>query len=568
MSFISGLKKALGIPDNDGIDTIEDDDFLYGAKRRTPYINPFKKDSNGSNIQAEGGENEDVFGTPATPDAQEQSTGDDEVEALPDGLFDQLIAEINSNLSPMLKSCIDINAEKKYIYDNMAPAFKAFVTSTREKALAAAHARWDTERASLKETIDTASARLKNAEGKAEELKEQQLSFERQKRTLTDKIRDLEAHVMSAEAEKEQLDLENKSLLNKVKVSQVKCDEADEALQQIEYQKGVIADLQLQLDKASATPSEELQQKVAEAQALLDQKNADAAKNAELLDRDKAEIETLRAQLTEKDALIAKTQTELDEANSNLQVAAEIQAQLDKVEDFKRRKLAEIAELNARIADADKEKEIAVAAITEKLTRSQMREDDLLQKVNNLTANLEERRHQRGDKETALSDRISALEAQLQTAAESIEQKNRVIAAKEAETKAALNKAENATQAKAVADQRLNEASTTLAEKSHQYEAEIASLQAQLQVHGKMDNSLVEPDLRQAVEETFDIDLDEPNPLDTHTADEPTHAENLDLDDIDDIDWLIPTPPSEAPAEPEKEPEPAKPDNDAQMSLF
>ena len=60
------------------------------------------------------------------------------------------------------------------------------------------------------------------------EAKKQQLSAERQKRALTDKVRELEKQLADISAENEQYILENKSLVNKLRVTQVLGNEQTE----------------------------------------------------------------------------------------------------------------------------------------------------------------------------------------------------------------------------------------------------------------------------------------------------------------------------------------------------
>jgi chromosome segregation ATPase len=61
----------------------------------------------------------------------------------------------------------------------------------------------------------------KRLEAQREELKQQQLSAERQKRALSDRLNDLESQIANLEAEREQADLVNRGLLNKLKVAGV-----------------------------------------------------------------------------------------------------------------------------------------------------------------------------------------------------------------------------------------------------------------------------------------------------------------------------------------------------------
>ncbi len=79
--------------------------------------------------------------------------------------------------------------------------------------------------------------------------KQAQLSAERQKRALSERVHDLESKVLKLEADCEQYDLEKKSLMNKLKVASVKEDD-------IEAMRNENQDLRLQLIAARQNKQE------------------------------------------------------------------------------------------------------------------------------------------------------------------------------------------------------------------------------------------------------------------------------------------------------------------------
>ena len=56
--------------------------------------------------------------TPRTVVEINTVTADGEI---PEGVFDGLIEIINANLSPMVLQCLDVEAEKKYLYQALGP---------------------------------------------------------------------------------------------------------------------------------------------------------------------------------------------------------------------------------------------------------------------------------------------------------------------------------------------------------------------------------------------------------------------------------------------------------------
>ncbi len=72
-------------------------------------------------------------------------------------------------------------------------------------------------------------------------LREQQLSADRRRRALADRVTDLEAQLAAADAEREQFDLEKKSLLNKIKLADIQPGVVEEMAREIESLKAARA---------------------------------------------------------------------------------------------------------------------------------------------------------------------------------------------------------------------------------------------------------------------------------------------------------------------------------------
>ena len=140
---------------------------------------------------------------------------------LPDVLLDGILAMVNDSLPPFVRDCLDREAEKKYVYKQLGASLNDYVhlltLQTRENSIKDLN---ETRKILEAEAADLKN-RMKDADDRKEELQRMQLSAERQKRALSDKVHELEMRVVTLEAEKEQLDLEGKSLLNKLKVANV-----------------------------------------------------------------------------------------------------------------------------------------------------------------------------------------------------------------------------------------------------------------------------------------------------------------------------------------------------------
>ena len=537
MSFFGGLKRALGWSGDD-----EDEDYIsYNSSSSNSYeTQEMKQDNEVKSVEV---------------------VNFNESDDIPEGVFDGLIEIINANLSPMVLKCLDIDAEKKYLYEALGPGFNAFVKDTREKSLSVARAQWDKEKDALNQKVEDFKSSCDAAENEMNEMKAMKMSEERQKMALKERLRILEDQVAKAEAEKEQYDLENKSLLNKLKVSQVRSEANEEAEKEIIELKAEIARLKAQTtneasDESSEALKEEYNAKMEVNNALINELRTEATKNKELLNEAEKTIEELQNKLTEKEAqftkvsdeynkLVAEHETmsnEMAEMSENLSVLDAIQEQLEKVEDFKNKKAEEIKNLQEKILNLEQEKAKALEVVRdEDILKGRIAELELQLSADN--EKMSELTQENNDTLDMLRKRDEAFETQ----------------------KEELQKVKTEYEAlKQECEAEINALKTAEAEKVKQFQAEIAELQARLNVNGKIDDDLIDDNLRQEVDETFDVALDEsdfgdfeetdfePQPEEVFAEPEPqSGVEDLIVNpteqdeytpeaELDDIDWLLP----------------------------
>ena len=86
---------------------------------------------------------------------------------------------------------------------------------------------WTETAAKLQIELDSLRSERKQLEAKRDEQKSQLLSEQRQRRALNDRVKDLEAQISAFEAERDQYQLEIKSMINKMRVAGVR--ESDDA---------------------------------------------------------------------------------------------------------------------------------------------------------------------------------------------------------------------------------------------------------------------------------------------------------------------------------------------------
>ena len=169
---------------------------------------------------------------------------------LPDTLLEVLVEMLNRSLPDYVVAAIDKDTEKKYLFEQLDEPFKKFVSDVNEQSREWTARQWENKHKSLTREVEETRAKMKELEEQRNTMQSAQLSAERQKRAVTEKVHELEARVATLEAEKEQFELENKSLVNKLKVSNVHQEELDSAFAEITKLKG---ELKKQADHTAET---------------------------------------------------------------------------------------------------------------------------------------------------------------------------------------------------------------------------------------------------------------------------------------------------------------------------
>lgn len=292
----------LGFPDK------EDMGNENSSQTNSPsYINPFKK------------ENEKPL-PPPVPEVAKISQKDVE-DAISDEVVDKVTSVLNTSLPEYVRECIDKDAQANYVRSLIGSTLTDFLQQIKQEAEEAARQQWQKDRMDLANKSSEASKQMNEYKTKNEELRNRILSLDRQKTTLNDRISTLENRAASAEAEREQYQLECKSLMNKIKVAAVN----DEALQALRQDN----------DDLRAA-NESLQNEIAEIKADAERKATDSA----------AQILAAKADVAKKEARIAELSSQPDDANEK---EAEIERLNAELETIKSNAKTEAEALTARI---------------------------------------------------------------------------------------------------------------------------------------------------------------------------------------------------------------------------
>lgn len=301
MSFFENIKRVLGLSDE-----YEEEEFGIDAT-----VKPLNDNSSTS-------ENNDKISVISVTEQPIVIQPVDFTEKVPiDVIFNHVLEIFNKALPDFLSSTVDPEAQKKYLFDTLDTSVKEYITNLSKSVAEETRRQWKTDREKIQAQLLELTELAKKSEEKINEAKSLQLSAERQKRAFAERVHDLENQIGKLEADREQLQLENRSLINKVKVNSVQ--EGD-----MESLRNEIATLQQQLRLVNAkvqsndntdsnSALDDVEKRIAELQAENDALRANneklrAENEASKADNDKliAEIDAIKMQ---GEALVAENET-------------------------------------------------------------------------------------------------------------------------------------------------------------------------------------------------------------------------------------------------------------------
>ena len=446
MAFFRKLRAAFGFGDDESEEELNEKFLPYEAQHRTPYINPFKKEEEEERIMESQGEEDIAVSSGA-------AVVKDGVDELPIEMYNGVLSIINSTIPTFVRECLDVEAEKRAIAKALGPHIKGAIEKARKQIEENAQRKWDNERAEMSARVEQAELAGKEAVERAEQDRAKVMSADAQRKAVTERCRTLENRVAELEAEREQFDLENKSLINKVKVAQVHADDAAHYREEAEDLRKQIAELK---EKSASEVNAEAEARWSGEVARLQQEIA--AKDAD--------IDTLTKKEQETATELAAVREELNEALATLDIANEVQMQVDKLSDQIKARDAKITEMREQwnkkeaeaaksynevnnanldlklkydllraeaqklrdaVADADKDKEEALAELQEHLLKSEKENEILRHSIEAQKKETESVQAQASAAEKAREDRSEDMKKQLEAAAMLIERRDETI---------------------------------------------------------------------------------------------------------------------------------------------
>lgn len=223
MSFFQSIKRFFGADEE-----YEDEGIDATVTPRSSLCQPNNEENNNVDNDAMGNLPEKPEKTPAPE---------------PRLIFEHVVKIFNQTMPDFIAKSVDPEKQEKYLYETLEQSLKDYIEKLNRMAERDSASQWQHERTLLTAEIDTLKNKLRKTEDTENDWKNKQLSAERQKRALAERLHDLEDQISRLEAEQEQFELENKSLLNKIRVSAVQEEDTAELRADNESLRKTIAEL-------------------------------------------------------------------------------------------------------------------------------------------------------------------------------------------------------------------------------------------------------------------------------------------------------------------------------------
>lgn len=287
-------------------------------------------------------------------------------------IFDGVVAIFNESLPDFLRKSVDPQRQSRLISESLDASLSEYLDSLSAEVSRYAGTMLKNAADTAKREADRLRQDMETLEQQRTSIREQQLSAERRRRALADRVHDLEAQLASAEAEREQFDLEKKSMLNKIKLADVQPAIIEDLRNEIERLKAEQPDPSEAGARAEEvarlnTELEEAHSQLDKVRAELDRTLAELKEHKEQSENTQTMFNDLQHQLIDEREARAKAEAETAEARKIFDSVVEMQNQMQQVEAviqkrderIARLKAAnkklreEITELKAQIADTE-----------------------------------------------------------------------------------------------------------------------------------------------------------------------------------------------------------------------
>lgn len=209
-------------------------------------------------------------------------------------IFEGVVKIFNSALPDFLQRGVDPQAQQKALAESLDAGLTQYLDGLVARAEQHAESRLQASVEASRREAERLKTEMQQLEHQRSNIQEQQLSADRRRRALSERVTDLESRLAAADAEREQLQLENRSMMNKLKVADVQPGVVDDLTRQVEELTARLAEGGDSGDAAriAAERSAEIEKARAEAKGAMALAEAAKAESAEA----KAQVEAAKAE--------------------------------------------------------------------------------------------------------------------------------------------------------------------------------------------------------------------------------------------------------------------------------
>lgn len=365
MSFISSFKRALGFPGEfEGEEEyLENEDLTDDDLIDDP-------DPSLDETSAESGLEVNLN----APTGQNPPISDEEFKEMADDIFDAVLKYFNTYQPELVQRCLDLDAQRMMVIKELDQSLRSRLISLADRACRSGENRWAEKQKRMGEELMKLKSEYNNVRQQREEFQSAQLSATRQKRALNERINDLEAQVMALEAEREQYQLENRSMASRLRVldsgNDIKEMTGDSSTDKLQEENN---GLKAELDSLKST-----------------------------LEQRSTEIKELTAQLAEsRDSVAGKpSQEELEEFH-------EIRKQMSALRQAKELSESHIVQINKEL----KECNATINRLQKQLADSAIKVEEQKAEIESLNSTIEANLYAHASAETELRKQISDLQS-------------------------------------------------------------------------------------------------------------------------------------------------------------
>lgn len=361
MGFLDMMKKAMGFS------TADDDELEVEGIDAT--VTPLRQRVL-SHAKSDNPDDGDVDNDSSSVDAAAaqdmQPTREKEPGLDVSVIFEGVVRQFNEALPSFIRESVEPEKQRRLLFDSLDSSIKDYFEHLEKNVDRRLRIRYEADSRKLQEQIEELRRKaIKEEEGNSN-AKNLQLSAERQKRALSERVHELEKQLASIEAENEQYILENKTMANKLRLAAMSDREIDDSCQEIIGREAELSAREASVKEREAALQEQLEvmesrldesaRKLAEAEARA--AADDSSKMADL----ENEIALLRDSLQQAKAKDELSRAMVNDLNSRAadarklavekeERATELQIQLDSANE-------QLATLNARLVKAQEDLQI------------------------------------------------------------------------------------------------------------------------------------------------------------------------------------------------------------------